>query len=600
VVARRLYRPGGDVDDETLVVKLERLLETNRRLLEEFERHKESELAWRAERALLMALVNQVPDYLFAKDFNGKFLVANRAVAGDLGFSEGEDIVGLTDFDMQPDPEVARKFREDDLSVLESGRPKLDIEEYLVGVDGETKWLSTSKVPLVGEDGNVIGLVGVARDVTERKRAQDQIQFIALHDPLTGLPNRFQFEKKLAEALVASRASAPAALLYLDLDRFKTINDTLGHPAGDELIRQVGARLRAVTRSTDTVARLGGDEFAIVMAGIADPGEAELFSRRILAELSHPFDLFGNQAYVNASIGLALAGDVPADGSEMLRRADIALYRAKARGRGRYEIFADSMADALIETSQIEQDLRSALLTGTGLYALYQPVFDAATTEMVGAEALVRWDHPQRGTLAPSVFVGVAEERGLIEALGQHVLSHACTTAREAELPWVAVNVSPAQIRNTHFAEAVLDTLGSARLDPHRLQIEITEGTLLESTEAVHAALSQLRASGVRIALDDFGTGYSSLNYLRRYNIDKLKIDRSFVSQLGSSDDTGAIVAAMIALAKAMRMKVTAEGVETEAQREALVALGCGELQGFLLSRPLTNIQLAEITRKPH
>ena len=233
MVARRLYRPGEDVDDETLVVKLERLLETNRRLLEEFERHKESELAWRAERALLMALVNQVPDYLFAKDFNGKFLVANRAVAGDLGFAEGEDIVGLTDFDMQPDPEVARKFREDDLSVLEFGRPKLDIEEYLVGVDGETKWLSTSKVPLVGESGDVIGLVGVARDVTERKRAQDQIQFIALHDPLTGLPNRFQFEKKLAEALVGlARQCAPPRCSTSISIASRPINDTLGHPGG--------------------------------------------------------------------------------------------------------------------------------------------------------------------------------------------------------------------------------------------------------------------------------------------------------------------------------------------------------------------------------
>jgi EAL domain-containing protein (putative c-di-GMP-specific phosphodiesterase class I) len=317
--------------------------------------------------------------------------------------------------------------------------------------------------------------------------------------------------------------------------------------------------------------------------------------------MSQVFDLFDNQIYVNVSVGIALSRDGMIDGSEMLRHADIALYRAKAKGRGRYEIFAESMADALIESRQVEQDLRSALLTGQGIYALYQPVFDAATTRMVGAEALVRWDHPLRGTLNPSVFVGVAEERGLIDGLGQRILEEACGTAREAALPWVAVNVAPTQFRNVHFAESVLDTLGTTGLSPDRLQIEITESTLLEHTDTVQSSLMRLRNAGVRFALDDFGTGYSSMNYLRRYNIDKLKIDRSFVSQLDISDDTQAIVAAMIALAKAMGMQVTAEGVETEAQRDALIALGCGELQGFLLARPLTSDDLLlAADGKPH
>ena len=588
MVVRKVFRPvEGEEDGAALMAQLDRLLAANRKLLEEFERHKEAEEAWRAERALLVAMVNQVPDYLFAKSPDGRFLMANKAVATDLGFSRGEDVVGLTDHDMQPDPEVARKFREDDLVVLESGRPKLDIEEYLIDGNGEKKWLSTSKVPLTSDTGEIIGLVGVARDVTERKRAQDQIQFIALHDTLTGLPNRFYFEQKLSEALAGAQVGRGAALLYLDVDRFKTINDTMGHPAGDELIRQVATRLSAVARSTDTVARVGGDEFAIVMAGITGLADAETLSRRVLDEMSHPFDLFNNQVYVNVSIGIAINSGVPIESSEMLRHADIALYRAKAKGRGRYEIFAESMADALLESRQIEQDLRMALSTRQGIYALYQPVFDAVSTRMVGAEALVRWDHPIRGTLSPSVFIGVAEERGLIDDLGQEVLSQAIGTARDANLPWVAVNVAPTQFRNLHFAETVLDTLTSAGLKPDRLQLEITEGTLLENTDVVQATLSQLRAAGVRMALDDFGTGYSSMNYLRRYNIDKLKIDRSFVSQLGTSEDTRAIVAAMIGLANAMHMRVTAEGVETEAQRETLIALGCGEIQGFLLARPL-------------
>ena len=589
MVVRKVFRRiEGEEDGAALMTQLDRLLAANHKLVEEFERHKEAEEAWRAERTLLVAMVNQVPDYLFAKDHNGRFLMANKAVAADLGFSRGEDVVGLTDADMQPDPEVARKFREDDLKVLESGRPKLDIEEYLIDGNGEKKWLSTSKVPLTSDSGEIIGLVGVARDVTERKRAQDQIQFIAHHDSLTGLPNRFHFEQRLAEALAAARVGHGAALLYLDLDRFKTINDTLGHPAGDELIRQVAARLRAVARSTDTVARLGGDEFAIVMAGIPFLSDAEILSRRILDEMSRPFDLFDNRVHVNVSIGIAPNNGTPIESSEMLRHADIALYRAKAKGRARYEVFAESMAEALSESRQVEQDLRAALsAAGQGIYALYQPVFDAISTRMVGAEALVRWDHPVRGTLSPSVFIGVAEERGLIDELGQVVLSQAIDTARDANLPWVSVNVAPTQFRSRHFAESVLDTLNSAGLWPDRLQLEITESTLLEDSDAAQATLSVLRAAGVRMALDDFGTGYSSMNYLRRYNIDKLKIDRSFVSQISASDDTRAIVAAMIGLANAMHMRVTAEGVETEAQREALVALGCGEIQGFLLARPL-------------
>jgi EAL domain-containing protein (putative c-di-GMP-specific phosphodiesterase class I) len=258
------------------------------------------------------------------------------------------------------------------------------------------------------------------------------------------------------------------------------------------------------------------------------------------------------------------------------------------------------MAVALVETRQVEQDLRAALTSGQGLYALYQPVFDAKTTRMVGAEALVRWDHPLRGTLPPIDFVGVAEERGLIDGLGQHVLREACGTARDADLPWVAVNVAPMQFRNPLFAESVLDTLATAGLTPARLQLEITESTLLESTDIVQASLTRLRAAGVRMALDDFGTGYSSMNYLRRYNIDKLKIDRSFVAQLGTGEDTNAIIAAMIGLAHAMRMQVTAEGVETEAQREALVALGCGELQGFLLARPLRGGDLKSMATGAH
>ena len=320
-------------DDKPPTEQLERLLTANQRLQDEFERHHASEAAWREERALLLAMLNQVPDYLFVKDRDSRFLMANKAVANDLGVERGEDLVGLTDFDMQPDPEVAKKFVEDDRQVMASGRPKLDIEEFMLDSKGEKQWLSTSKVPLRNEAGEVIGLVGVARNVTDRKRAQDQIHFLAFHDMLTGLPNRFLFEERL-NAAIARAEQGSAALLYLDLDRFKNVNDTLGHAAGDELIRQVGQRLSALVRSTDTVARLGGDEFAIVMADCRRPDDPEALSRRILREMTRPFELFEDPVFINASVGIAKSNEENIDGKDMLRQADIALYRAKAHGHG--------------------------------------------------------------------------------------------------------------------------------------------------------------------------------------------------------------------------------------------------------------------------
>jgi diguanylate cyclase (GGDEF)-like protein len=454
--------------------------------------------------------------------------------------------------------------------------------------------LSTSKLPLRNEVGEVIGMVGCARDVTERKRAEERIQFLAYHDTLTGLPNRLLFEQRLEQAV--STSGKMAALLYLDLDHFKIVNDTLGHPTGDELIRQVAERLRSVTDPRDTVARLGGDEFAIVMADCRRRDIPEKLARRIVGELSRPFELFGDPVYIDVSIGIAFS-NAGLGASEMLRQADIALYRAKAHGGGRYELFAEGMAAAVLENRQVEQDLRRALAEDSGLYALYQPVFDAAGEHVVGAEALIRWNHPTRGLLGPQAFIRVAEERGLIQEMGQKVLALACAEARATGLPWVAVNVSPVQFRNERFAELVLETLSAAGLEPTRLQLEITEGMLLESPESVQGTLAKLRSQGVSVSLDDFGTGYSSMNYLRRYNVDKLKIDRSFVAQLGASEDADAIVTAIIGLARAMRMRVTAEGVETALQRDKLMRMGCQELQGFFLAGPIAADKLGDWMR---
>jgi EAL domain-containing protein (putative c-di-GMP-specific phosphodiesterase class I) len=333
------------------------------------------------------------------------------------------------------------------------------------------------------------------------------------------------------------------------------------------------------------VARLGGDEFAILLSGPAARA-TETIAQSILVQLGRPFQLFGDPAFIGASVGIAPWR--PGAGSEeLLREADIALYEAKAHGGAHWQVFANAMSEGLEEQRAIEQDLRQALMAGDQLRLVYQPIFAADGRTVLGAEALVRWLHPERGLLSPELFISVAEERGLIEEIGQWVFEEACRTLAATAVPWLAVNVSPVELRKARFFKRLLAGMAQRGIDPHRLQLEITEGVLLDTTEATERGLQELRAAGIRLALDDFGTGYSSLNYLRRYNVDKLKIDRSFVQQLGQSADAEVIVRTIIDLARSMDMKVTAEGVSSERQRHYLVAKGCHELQGYLLARPL-------------
>ena len=436
-------------------------------------------------------------------------------------------------------------------------------------------------------------LLRLRRASSALQTSQDQAQFLAFHDTLTGLPNRALFEDRLRRAFVSARRNrGRIALLYIDLDRFKIVNDTLGHPAGDELVRQTAHRLEARVRESDTVARVGGDEFAIIMADVRNVHAAEVLSEKLLDDLSRPFVLMGDQVFIGASIGIAASWDTDTDADDLLRKADIALYEAKRNGRNRYQVFAGDMDDLISRRRLIESDLRAALNGRDELKVAYQPVFAADCSTIVGAEALVRWDHPVHGTLSPSHFVAIAEERGLIGQLGKWVLSSALRFAAGTDLPWIAVNVSPLQLRDEGFAAELFDRLANAGFAPSRLQIEITEGVLLDDNEVVQTALSRLRSAGVRIVLDDFGTGYSSIGYLRRHAVDKLKIDRSFVGQLGTGEEARAIVEAIVRLARALKLPVTAEGVETAEQRDLILAMGCAELQGLLLSAPLPEAEM--------
>ncbi len=420
----------------------------------------------------------------------------------------------------------------------------------------------------------------------ETKRLDAERQ--ATEDTLTSLPNRLSFDRQFDARLDASGLhDPPLALLMLDLDRFKQVNDTLGHHAGDELIRAVADRLRAVIGPTDTLARLGGDEFAIVHACYAGTIEVAGLAQRIVDSIARPFRIQGSEAFVGVSIGIVVATAGRRDRNELSRCADIALYEAKSAGRNRAVFYEEAMDEQVQDRHTIEAELREALRSPDQLWVAFQPLCGSAG-EIIGAEALLRWTHPQLGAVSPARFVPVAESTGLIEQLGEFVLRRATEFGARWPGRSIAVNISPAQLRNPTFADRVFDLLAETGMQPADLEMEITEGILLDDESTVADTIRSFRRTGIRIALDDFGTGYSSLGYLKRYPVDRIKIDRSFIAQLTTANASDAIVQAMVTLAHALDIDVTAEGVETEEQFRALLGMGCNTFQGYLFSKPLT------------
>ena len=432
------------------------------------------------------------------------------------------------------------------------------------------------------------GWVATHEDITEQRQSEVKIEYMAHHDALTDLANRVLLNERLEHALGRRiHREEMVAVHHLDLDQFKAVNDTFGHPAGDKLLKVVADRLRGLVRETDTIARMGGDEFVIVQAPIKEPAEATSLAEQIIRLMNEPFDLDGHQAVIGASIGIAVG---PSDGlrpDKLLRNADLALYRAKGDGRGTFCFFEPAM-DLQMQTRRImEQDLRRALPAGEfELY--YQPVVNLASNDISGFEALIRWNHPRQGLVAPATFIPLAEEIGFIVPMGEWVIRQACATAAQwPENLHVAVNISAAQFRSPGLVQVIVGALAATGLHPTRLEIEITETVLLHNKEATLAALHQLRALGIRIAMDDFGTGYSSLTYLQCFPFDKIKIDRSFVKDITENTGSLNIVRAVAALAKGMGMTATAEGVETGEQLDKITSEGCTEMQGFLFSKPL-------------
>ncbi len=431
---------------------------------------------------------------------------------------------------------------------------------------------------------------------TELKAKEAQAHHLAYHDVLTGLPNRGLFTNEADKALVLAKKDRPVGILLLDLDRFKNINDRFGHLAGDALIREVANRLTEIIKAPSTVSRLGGDEFAVILHpdDLANGPDETLDA--IKEALRQPFDLFGNPVHVGVSIGVAMAPECGTDRTELMRKADIALYQAKDAGRDCHSFFTDAMDESVQLRAMIEADLRRASMTFEEFEVVYQPQICTKTNKMVACEALLRWNHPIHGLVMPQIFIPIAEEAGLISALGDWVVQDACRLARQRPDLSIAVNLSPAQFLEEGYAERLSADVRRMGVEESQIELEVTEGVLLDDSEKVRGAVRSMRECGFRIALDDFGTGYSSLSYLRKFEVDKIKIDKSFVQSLGHSEDADAIVTAVVTLAHAMGLSITAEGVEEEQQEKFLRAAGCTEIQGFLYSEGVPAGEIVEGT----
>jgi diguanylate cyclase (GGDEF)-like protein/PAS domain S-box-containing protein len=535
--------------------------------------------------AFLREIIDHIPSQITVKDVRDRrYVLCNQVAESQFALSRAE-IVGRTPFELF-DRGLAEKITADDERALESADSLFIDEHRWESKASGSRFITSKRIIIRDQAAEPRYIINVVEDVTERRRADEKIAHLAHYDALTDLPNRVLFRERIERELTRAAQGKPFALLYIDIDEFKAINDSLGHHVGDEMLKTVARRIRACVKDSDLVARLGGDEFAVIMTDVGNATEVEAFVTPLYEAIRSPCQCLGHHLLTNASIGIALA---PRDGTELdqlIKNADLAMYAAKSGGRRTYRFFEPAMGASANARLTMEQDLRQALADGE-FEIYYQPLVDLGNDEVCGCEALLRWRHPERGMISPAEFIPVAENAGLIDELGDWVLRTACA---EAAL-WpdhvhIAVNVSPIQLQCQTLAIKVASALAITGLKPDRLELEITEAVLIRDDEAALAILHQLRGIGVRIALDDFGTGYSSLSYLKRFPFDKIKIDRCFVSDIDAAGGSSSIVQAVVNIAGALNMTTVAEGVETETQQALLRELGCTQMQGYLFSPP--------------
>jgi diguanylate cyclase (GGDEF)-like protein/PAS domain S-box-containing protein len=590
------------------------------------------------EYTLLQALAENVPHRIYAKDLQGRFIFANRAVAEGMGVSDPAELLGKTDFDFYP-LELASDYHRQEQEVLRHGRSLFNQEEhaqYLLLQ--EEAWLMTTKVPVRDKVGRIVGLVGINYEVTtqkaaglalkaahalaeeaairlqatverldlevkERQRFEQELRHQAMHDTLTGLPNRALLMDRLEQAIeFARRLGQSLTLLFLDLDRFKTVNDSLGHAAGDELLRVVSRRIGSVLRPGDTFARLGGDEFVLLLSNPMSTDVLANLTNHLTRIVAKPVVVADREVSVTCSLGYSVYPQDGEDATTLLKRADAAMYRAKQDGGNRMRRYTLGLNSHVVERLEAEIQLKLAVQRGEFVLH-YQPQIEIGSGRIVGVEALVRWQHPVHGLVPPAQFIPFAEESGIIEPIGEWVLRTACAQAaawHENGLPAMrmAINVSARQFHDPALVSMVAQVLSEHGLAPEQLELEITESMSMRDPEESCRILAGFKALGISIAIDDFGTGYSNLAYLYQFPVSRIKLDRGFVSKLGWQSSSHAIVEAIVSMAHKLDLQVVAEGVETVEQRDQLLRYGCDVLQGYWFSRPVDAASFAGLLQE--
>ena len=558
------------------------------------QRSQESEPLRGIERTCMRNLLYSTEERVYFKDRLSRFLLVSAGwIAAVTPGRAVEEIIGKTDFDFFSEEHAAAAFA-DEQQIIHTGEPIVGKLEEETFQDRTGPWVSSTKMPLRDERGQIIGTFGISRDVTAQIKAEKALAYQVLHDPVTGLANRAALMDRLSQGLAAlERQPGRLAVLFVDLDHFKAVNDSFGHDAGDQVLAEVGRRLSQLSRNADIVARLGGDEFVVLCGALRDDDDVGLIGDRIVQGIRSPYIEDGRDLSITCSVGIVVTGDPLAEPERLIRDADEVMYEAKETGRNRYRVF-DSSRRILTGASRLQAELSRAI-ENEELFLLYQPLFSLEDRSLVGVEALVRWRHPQRGIVLPDDFIPFAEQHGLIGKIDSFVLNEACRQLAEwtTRDGWpsgftMAVNVSGAELSDPEFVGRVAEVLRGNGIPAALLCLELTETAFVGEWGDVQETLSALSKLGVRVALDDFGTGYSSLAHLQRLKVDILKIDRSFVAQIGRSPRDREIVGAVTAMSHALGITVVGEGIETSHQLDTLAGLDCDQGQGFLFARPLS------------